>query len=165
MNRLWHQIFGTGFVKTVEDFGVQGEFPSHPELLDYLACEFRDGEPGSNGTGWSTKHILRLIVTSATYRQASTVRTDLASKDPDNRLFGRFPRQRLTAEEIRDQALSAAGLSSTRLGGLRVSLSAAGHVGGASQRGEQHQGLQAWAWRVAHRRSLYTFGKQRAHPP
>ena len=120
VNRLWHQIFGTGLVKTVEDFGVQGEFPSHPELLDYLACEFRDGRPAEQSGAWSTKHLVRLIVTSATYRQASTVRADLAEQGSRQSAAGAFPRQRLTAEEIRDQALFAAGLLSTRLGGPPV---------------------------------------------
>ena len=165
VNRLWHQIFGTGLVKTVEDFGVQGEFPSHPELLDYLACEFRDGDSAGKGRAWSTKHIVRLIVTSATYRQASTVRTDLASKDPDNRLLGRFPRQRLTAEEIRDQALFAAGLLSMRLGGPPVfPYQPPGIWEERANEASNTKVYKRGQGESLYRRSLYTFWKRTCPP-
>ncbi len=113
VNRFWQQLFGTGIVKTVEDFGLQGEFPSHPELLDWLARRFVDG-------GWNVKELLRDIVLSATYRQESTVRPVLRDRDPDNRLLARGPRGRLPAEMIRDQMLASSGLLRHRLGGPGV---------------------------------------------
>src|SRR5262249_13755511 len=100
VNRLWQQFFGVGLVKTVEDFGVQGERPVHPELLDWLANEFME-------SGWDVKHLVRLIVTSATYRQSSRVTAALFEREPDNRLLARGPRHRLPSWMIRDQALAA----------------------------------------------------------
>src|SRR5207248_9518691 len=102
VNRFWQQYFGTGIVKTVEDFGLQGEHPSHPELLDWLATEFVR-------SGWDVKHLQKLIVTSAAYRQSSEATRDLLQRDPDNRLLGRGPRFRLPAEIIRDSALFVSG--------------------------------------------------------
>jgi hypothetical protein len=113
VNRYWQTYFGTGLVKTVDDFGAQGEWPSHPELLDWLAVEFVR-------TGWDIKAMQRLIVTSATYRQSSRVTPALLQKDPENRLLARGPRFRLPAETIRDQALAASGLLVERLGGPSV---------------------------------------------
>ncbi len=113
VNRYWQMYFGTGIVKTVEDFGSQGEQPSHPELLDWLATEFIR-------SGWDVKAIQRLIVTSATYRQSSMVSPALRERDPENRLLARGPRVRLAAEMIRDQALSVSGLLSTKMGGPSV---------------------------------------------
>ncbi len=111
VNRYWAQLFGTGLVETEEDFGTQGEPPSHPELLDWLAVRYRD-------SGWDTKALLRLIVTSATYRQSSKVRArELREKDPRNRLLARAPRVRLEAEMVRDQALALSGLLSRKVGG------------------------------------------------
>jgi Protein of unknown function (DUF1553)/Protein of unknown function (DUF1549)/Planctomycete cytochrome C len=166
VNRLWRQIFGTGLVKTVEDFGVQGEFPSHPELLDYLACEFRDGRPGETAGAWSIKHVVRLIVTSATYRQASTVHPELVNKDPENRLLGRFPRQRLTAEEIRDQALFAAGLLVTRLGGPPVfPYQPSGLWEERANEGSNTKVYKRGDGESLYRRSLYTFWKRTCPPP
>lgn len=110
VNRLWEELFGTGIVETSEDFGTQGEPPSHPELLDYLATEYVR-------CGWDTKQMLRRIVTSATYRQASAVAPDVARRDPNNRLLSRGPRVRLPAEAVRDQALFAAGLLSRKMYG------------------------------------------------
>jgi hypothetical protein len=103
---VWH-----GPREDHEDFGLQGDFPSHPELLDWLAVEFRE-------SGWDVQHMLRLIVTSDTYRRSSATRPDLAEKDPENRLLSHFPRRRLTAEQIRDQALFVSGLLVERAGGL-----------------------------------------------
>ena len=113
VNRLWEQIFGIGIVSTSEEFGSQGELPSHPELLDWLACELID-------SGWNIKKIQRLLVTSATYRQVSKPTPKLLERDPENRLLACGPRVRLSAEVIRDQALAAAGLLSSKKGGPSV---------------------------------------------
>jgi len=113
VNRYWQMYFGTGLVKTVEDFGSQGEPPSHPELLDWLATEFVR-------TGWDVKAIQRLIVTSAAYRQQSVAPPPLRDRDPDNRLIARGPRIRLAAEMIRDQGLADSGLLSAKMGGPSV---------------------------------------------
>jgi hypothetical protein len=119
VNRLWEQLFGTGLVKTGEDFGSQGEWPSHPELLDYLATEFV--RPAAAGAaGWDVKALVRLMVRSAAYRQASRVTPELLERDPDNRLLARGPRFRLPAETIRDNALAASGLLDRRPGGPSV---------------------------------------------
>ncbi len=113
VNRYWQLFFGTGIVKTVEDFGVQGERPSHPRLLDWLAAEFVS-------SGWDVKRLHRLIVTSAAYRQSSRVTTALLEKDPENRLLARGPRFRLSSAALRDQALAASGLLVEKLGGPSV---------------------------------------------
>lgn len=113
VNRFWQMFFGVGLVKTAEDFGVQGEFPKHPELLDWLAAEFRD-------SGWDVKHLIRTIVTSATYRQDSRMTPELADRDPENRLLARGPRFRLPSWALRDQALAASGLLVNRVGGPAV---------------------------------------------
>ncbi len=113
VNRYWQLYFGTGIVKTVEDFGSQGEPPSHPELLDWLATEFIR-------TGWDVKAMQKLIVTSAAYRQASQVSKELEERDPENRLIARGPRFRLPAEMVRDNALSISGLLKERVGGPSV---------------------------------------------
>ncbi len=144
VNRFWEQIFGTGLVETSEDFGTQGEPPSHPKLLDWLAVEFMDVPPASRGadapdkstaahasdaptrrdaggTGaWDIKRMLRLIVTSSTYRQSSKVTPELWQRDPYNRLLARGTRQRLEAEMVRDQSLAVSGLLSHKLGGAPV---------------------------------------------
>ncbi len=166
VNRIWQQIFGTGLVKSVDDFGVQGEYPSHPELLDYLALEFRDGGGDAKAPAWSTKHILRLIVTSTTYRQTSTARADLAAKDPGNRLLGRFPRQRLSAEQIRDQALAIAGLLSPTLGGPPVlPYQPPGLWEERSNEGSNTKVYKRDSGESLYRRSLYTFWKRTCPPP
>ena len=113
VNRYWQVYFGAGLVRSAEDFGTQGERPSHPRLLDWLAAEFVR-------RGWDVKSMQRLIVTSATYRQSSRVSTELLARDPENRLLARGPRFRLAAETVRDQALAASGLLSARIGGPSV---------------------------------------------
>jgi hypothetical protein len=113
VNRVWQLYFGTGLVKSAEDFGRQGEWPTHPELLDWLAAEFTE-------TSWDVKRLHRLIVTSSTYRQSSAVAPALAARDPDNRLLARGPRLRLSAEMVRDQALAASGLLVEEIGGPSV---------------------------------------------
>ena len=113
VNRYWEQVFGTGLVATAEEFGSQGDLPSHPELLDWLAIEFVEN-------GWDMKQLLRTLLTSATYRQSSKVTSDLVQLDPDNRLLARGPRFRLPAETIRDQAIAVAGLLSTKMNGPPV---------------------------------------------
>lgn len=113
MNRFWQLYFGHGLVGTSEDFGVQGESPSHPKLLDWLATEFVR-------LGWDMKALQKMLVTSATYRQVSHISPELILRDPDNRLLARGPRQRLPAETIRDQALFVSGLLTDRVGGPSV---------------------------------------------
>jgi hypothetical protein len=136
VNRLWQTYFGQGLVTTPEDFGMQSEAPSHPELLDWLACELMEPEvkdevrmtksernPKSEKRGpadWGLKHIHRLIVTSATYRQSSKVTPTLYAKDPYNRLLARGPRFRVEAEGVRDIALSASGLLNSKIGGPSI---------------------------------------------
>lgn len=113
VNRCWQTFFGTGLVATSDDFGMQGDLPTHPELLDWLAVEFIESQ-------WDLKHLVKLITTSATYRQSSRVAPESADRDPDNRLLARGPRFRLDAEVIRDQALAAAGLLSATMYGPPV---------------------------------------------
>jgi mono/diheme cytochrome c family protein len=128
VNRQWQAFFGTGLVRTAEDFGLQGEAPSHPELLDWLAVEFMEPDSplpegkglGVRGSPWSLKHIHRLIVMSATYQQSSRVTPEVLAKDSANRLLARFPRTRLEAELVRDYALSVSGLLSKKIGGPSV---------------------------------------------
>jgi hypothetical protein len=110
VNRTWERFFGTGLVKTSENLGSQAEYPSHPELLDWLAAEFME-------SGWDMKRFIRLIVGSATYRQAATTTTEKLAKDPANRLLARAPRIRLPGEIVRDSALAAAGLLVPTVGG------------------------------------------------
>ena len=112
-NRLWESLFGLGLVATSEEFGSQGELPTHPELLDWLAVELKE-------SGWDTRHLIRLMVTSATYRQSSQVSDDAAAADPDNRWLARGPRVRHSAEMVRDQALAASGLLRQKLYGPPV---------------------------------------------
>jgi hypothetical protein len=113
VNRFWEQIFGRGIVETVEDFGTQGERPTHPELLDWLGTEFMR-------QNWDMKAVLRLMVTSSTYRQSSKSTPELIERDPYNRLYARGPRFRVTAEAVRDIALQASGLLSPKVGGPSV---------------------------------------------
>jgi len=158
VNRLWELLFGTGIVRTSEDFGLQGEWPSHPELLDWLAVEFRE-------SGWDLHHMLRLMVTSGTYRQSSSIREDARRVDPENRLLAAYPRRRLAAEQIRDQALFTSGLLVERLGGPSVRpyqpdglWQEVSMLASNTRVYERGQGEDLW------RRSLYTYWK-RACPP
>jgi len=113
VNRIWQELLGRGLVTTSEDFGTQGERPSHPELLDWLAADFRDH-------GWSLKRTIKQVVMSPTYRQSSKARPELQERDPDNRLLARQNRLRLPGELIRDVTLAASGLLDTRVGGRSV---------------------------------------------
>jgi hypothetical protein len=154
VNQLWQMIFGTGLVRTPEDFGAQGTPPSHPELLDWLASHF--GE-----TGWNIRSLLRSIVTSATYRQSQSTKPESISKDPDNILLARAPRFRLPAETLRDQALAASGLLVPKIGGPSVKPYQPDglwqELGGNAY--VQDHGESLW------RRSLYTFWKRTSNPP
>ena len=159
VNRFWQQFFGTGLVKTSEDFGAQGEWPSHPQLLDWLATEFVR-------TGWDVKRMQRLIVTSAAYRQSSRFRDDHHRSDPGNRLIWRGPRYRLDAEVLRDAALSVADLLVEQPGGKGVRpyqpsglWRAVGYSGSNTVQFVQDHGSNLF------RRSLYTFWKRTAAPP
>jgi hypothetical protein len=154
VNRCWQLLFGRGLVETAEDFGLQGSPPTHPELLDWLAVSFVEG-------GWDLKALLRTLVSSATYRLSSRATPELAAADPTNRWLARHPARRLSAEEVRDQALLASGLL------VRT-------IGGPSVRPWQPPGL--WSFTASgdyvpdegagrHRRSLYTFWKRTAPPP
>jgi len=154
VNRFWQMYFGTGLVKTVEDFGSQGEWPTHLELLDWLATEFIR-------TDWDVKAMQKLIVTSATYRQSSKATPEVLQRDPENRLLARGPRFRVPAEMIRDQALAAAGLLVEKIGGPSVKpYQPEGlwkELGGEDYHQDHGEGL--------YRRSLYTFWRRTAPPP
>jgi hypothetical protein len=113
VNRFWQQFFGVGLVRTPGDFGVQGEKPTHPELLDWLAVDFIE-------SGWDVKRLVRMMVTSATYKQSSKVTQEALERDPENRLLGRGPRYRWPSWMLRDQALAASGLVSLKIGGAPV---------------------------------------------
>ncbi len=153
VNRFWQMYFGIGLVKTAENFGTQGDYPSHPELLDWLATTFID-------SGWDVKAMQRAIVTSATYRQVSAVTPALLEQDPENRLLARGPRLRLPAQMIRDQALSIAGLLVDRVGGPSVKpYQPEGLWSQASQTYQQSEGDDLY------RRSLYTYWKRTLGPP
>src|SRR5260221_338748 len=155
VNRLWQMYFGVGIVKTVEDFGSQGEWPTHPELLDWLATEFMR-------TGWDVKALVKTIVTSAAYRQSSSVSGELLQRDPENRLLAHGPRFRLPAEMVRDQALAISGLLVEKIGGPSVKpYQPAGlwkELSGAEDY-KQDTGESLY------RRSLYTFWKRAVAPP
>jgi hypothetical protein len=159
INRTWQEFFGTGIVRTSEDFGNQGERPSHPLLLDWLAVEFRE-------SGWDNKHMQKLIAMSATYRQESKVSAALYKRDPENRLLARGPRIRLDAEMVRDQALFLSGLLVEKVGGPSVKPPqpadlwfAVGYSGSNTVRFVKDSGPEK-----VYRRSLYTFWK-RTSPP
>jgi hypothetical protein len=153
VNRHWQALFGRGLVRTVEDFGYQGEMPSHPELLDWLALEFQR-------QNWSLKNLHRLLVTSAVYRQSSAVSPTLATLDPQNILLARAPRFRLESEQIRDAALKASGLLSLKMGGPGVYPSQNPAVTSEGTYGKIEWKPSAGPERF--RRTLYTFIKRTA---
>ncbi|WP_395144171.1 DUF1549 domain-containing protein [Armatimonas sp.] len=156
VNRYWARLFGTGLVETEEDFGTQGAPPSHPELLDRLAVHFQ------NDCHWSVKKLLKTLVLSQTYQQASTVTKEMLAKDPRNRLLSRGPRFRLSAEVIRDQALAAAGLLSAKIGGASVFPPQPGGLWKVTYSGmkwETSPGEDRW------RRGLYTFLRRTSPHP
>jgi mono/diheme cytochrome c family protein len=158
VNRFWQEVFGTGIVKTSEDFGVSGELPSNQELLDWLAVEFRE-------TGWDVKRFFKLMVTSSTYRQSAQVTPEKIEKDPDNRLLSRGPRYRLDAEMIRDYALAASGLLVRKLGGPSVKpYQPEGVWEAVAMIGSNTRDYRRDSGDKLYRRSLYTFWK-RAAPP
>ncbi|MBS1830015.1 MAG: DUF1553 domain-containing protein [Acidobacteria bacterium] len=155
VNRFWQMYFGTGIVKTVEDFGSQGEPPSHPALLDWLATEFME-------SGWDVKALQKKIVMSATYRQSTRATQEQLQRDPENRLLARGPRVRLPAETVRDQALAISGLLVEKTGGPSVKPYQPKGLwseltGGADYQRDKGENL--------YRRSLYTFWKRTSPPP
>ena len=159
VNRYWQQYFGTGLVKTAEDFGSQGEWPSHPDLLDWLAVDFME-------SGWDVKRLHKLLVMSHTYRQSSKVRPEVHRVDVENRLLARGPRFRLDAEMIRDNALFVSGLLVEELGGKSVKpyqppglWEVVGYTDSNTAKFKRDTGEDLY------RRSLYTFWKRTAPPP
>ncbi|MBI1915492.1 MAG: DUF1553 domain-containing protein, partial [Planctomycetes bacterium] len=158
VNRFWQELFGTGLVRTSGDFGVAGELPSHPELLDWLAVEFREG-------GWDVKRFFKMLVTSSTYRQAAVTTPAKREKDPSNRLLSRGPRFRMDGEEIRDYALAASGLLVRKIGGPSVRpYQPEGVWEAVAMIGSDTRDYRRDRGESLYRRSLYTFWK-RAAPP
>jgi len=158
VNRFWQEVFGTGLVRTTGDFGVTGETPSHPELLDWLAVDFREG-------GWDVKRFFRLLVTSAAYRQSALGTPEAAEKDPSNRLLSHGPRFRMDAEMVRDYALAAGGLLVRKVGGPSVKPYQPDGVWEAvAMDVSDTRSYRRDAGDKLYRRSLYTFWK-RAAPP
>lgn len=158
VNRFWQEVFGTGIVRTAGDFGVSGEMPSHPELLDWLAIEFRE-------SGWDVKKFFKLIVTSATYRQAATATPEKIAKDPQNRLLARGPRFRMDAEMVRDYALAASGLLVPKLGGPSVKpYQPEGVWEAVAMPNSDTSKYTRDSGEKLYRRSLYTFWKRSAPP-
>ncbi len=156
VNRFWEQLFGIGIVATLEDFGSVGDTPSHPELLDWLALHFE------RELKWDMKALLRELVLTATYRQDAKVRPELAERDPQNRLLARGPRQRLTAEMVRDQALAASGLLSRKMGGAPVMPP---QPAGVWQTVYSNKTWDESKGEDRYRRALYTFWKRSAAYP
>ncbi len=159
VNRLWQQVFGRGLVKTAEDFGAQGEWPSHPELLDWLAVEFIE-------SGWNIQGLMKLMVMSNTYRQSARVTPEHLAADPENKLLARGPRFRLDAETVRDSALFVSGLLVEQVGGKSVRIyqpegiwEAVGFVGSNTREYKRDAG------QALYRRSMYTFWKRTAPHP
>ncbi|QEH38815.1 Planctomycete cytochrome C [Aquisphaera giovannonii] len=158
VNRFWQEVFGSGLVATAGDFGVSGELPSHPELLDWLAVEFRE-------SGWDVKRLFRLIANSSAYRQAGVATPEKLEKDPQGRLLSRGPRFRLDGEVVRDYALAAGGLLSAKVGGPSVRPYQPDGVWEAVAMPESNtKSYRADAGEGLHRRSLYTFWKRSAPP-
>jgi hypothetical protein len=159
VNRFWQEVFGTGIVRTVDDFGSQGELPSHPELLDWLAVEFRE-------SGWDVKKLYRLLLTSATYRQVAVTTPAKLEIDPANRLLSRGPRFRMDAEMLRDYALAASGLLNPAIGGPPVKpYQPEGVWEAVAMLGSNTRFYRRDSGDKLYRRSLYTFWKRSAPPP
>ena len=157
VNRLWTQVFGRGLVETAENFGVQGSWPTHPEVLDLLAHDFATGPDA-----WDARAILKRLVTSAAFRQRSATSDGKRARDPNNDLLSRGPSVRLTAEQLRDSALLASGLLVEKVGGPSVKpWQQPGLVGETGASG----GYDADTGEGAHRRSLYTYRKRTVPPP
>lgn len=162
VNRIWQMLFGSGLVKTTEDFGLQGQLPSHPELLDFLAAEFQNPKLDESSQPWSLKHLIRLIVTSATYRQSSSAPEGLWMSDPENRLLARGPRHRLPSWMIRDQALSVAGLMTPDMGGPSVNSYQPSGIWEEATFG--NKSYRQDHGRALYRRSLYLFWRRIVGP-
>jgi hypothetical protein len=159
VNRFWQEIFGTGIVKTVEDFGSQGEPPSHPELLDWLAVDFRE-------SGWDVKRLFKMVVMSATYRQSAASTPEKIARDPHNRLLARGPRFRMDAEMVRDYALFASGLLRPEVGGPSVKPYQPSRIWETVAMEQSNtRSYQQDTGDNLYRRSLYTFWKRAAPPP
>ncbi len=161
VNRLWASLFGHGIVETIEDFGSQGALPTHPELLDWLSVEFME-------SGWDVKHILKIMVTSATYRQSSSSTPELKEIDPENIYLARGPRFRLNAEEIRDYVLSTSGLLNEQIGGPSVKPYQPPGLWEETNAGGNRGILTSYvedSGDKLYRRSLYTFWKRTLPPP
>ena len=160
VNHFWQSYFGHGLVRTAEDFGLQGELPTHPQLLDWLAVEF-------SGSGWDIKALQKKIVMSATYRQSSRLSPELKSKDPENRLLARGPRYRLPAESVRDTALLSAGLLDRRIGGPSVFPYQPDGLWKEMAYGDMFtaQVYRQDSGADLYRRSMYTFWKRTIPPP
>ena len=140
VNRMWNELFGAGLVETTEDFGIMGQRPSHPELLDWLAVEFRE-------SGWDMKHMYKLMVMSATYRQSAKSNPDQLARDPKNLLLAHGPRFRMDAEMLRDIALQSSGLLVNKVGGPeREAVSARQRVGVRGLSHQRHHQVQAGPW-------------------
>ena len=161
VNRFWQQLFGQGLVKSSDDFGNQGSLPSHPELLDYLAVRFSTGT-GKPGSQWNVKALMREIVLSATYRQSSVVSLEKRDADPDNTWLARGPSYRLSAEQVRDGALAAAGLLNRHVGGPSVYPY---QPGGIWETLNQNTPYRQNHGDSLYRRSMYTIWKRTAPPP
>jgi len=159
MNRTWYYFFGTGIVETNDDFGIMGARPSHPKLLDWLATEFTDSK-------WDYRHMLKLIVSSAAYRQSGNVSPEKLEKDPSNRLVSRGPRYRMDAEELRDMALSSADLLSSKVGGPPVKPYQPENIWEAVAMPQSNtRTYRADTGESLYRRSIYTFWKRTAPHP
>ena len=158
VNRMWQEVFGTGIVKTAEDFGSQGQTPSHPELLDWLAIEFRD-------TGWDMKKMYKLIVMSAAYRQSAAATDEKLRKDPENRLLSRGPRFRMDGEMVRDLFLAASGSLNPVIGGPSVKpYQPDGIWETVAMRGSNTRFYKQDHGEALYRRGMYTFWKRSAPP-
>ena len=170
VNRTWERFFGTGLCKTSENLGSQAEYPSHPELLDWMAAEFMEGTAlppvaGKQAGPWDMKAFVKLLVTSAVYRQAATVTPEKLAKDPANRLLARAPRIRLPGEIVRDQALAAAGLLVPEIGGPSVRPWMPAGVWDETSKYGDLRGYKPDTGAGRYRRSMYTVWKRTAAPP